>query len=183
MNSSIKLAGGAFGIFGLGVALGCFIMHRHNISRLEKLVDQASAELREMYERKYNKDKTEKTGIEEPIAKAEVEAKVAYSSYVTSEEGAPNTPVEPKNKSDMEAIRVIAPTEIGLEESYDIVTIELYSNGVAIDDLGNPVELLEDHIGDALNFVGEYSPNSVYVVNDDENIYYEILTIDEAYIE
>ena len=89
--------------------------------------------------------------------------------------------VEPMNEIEW-GTRVIAPTEVGMCPDYDIETLQYYSDNVLADDNGCVIESPEDIIGDkALDSFGEYEEDCVYVVNDDNSMYYEIYKNLERY--
>ena len=89
--------------------------------------------------------------------------------------------VEPMNEIEW-GTRVIAPTEVGMCPDYDIETLQYYSDHILADDNGCVIESPEDIIGDkALDSFGEYEEDCVYVVNDDNSMYYEIYKNLERY--
>ena len=89
--------------------------------------------------------------------------------------------VEPMNEIEW-GTRVIAPTEVGMCPDYDIETLQYYSDNILTDDNGCVIESPEDIIGDkALDSFGEYEEDCVYVVNDDNSMYYEIYKNLERY--
>ena len=89
--------------------------------------------------------------------------------------------VEPMNEIEW-GTRVIAPTEVGMCPDYDIETLQYYSDHILTDDNGCVIESPEDIIGDkALDSFGEYEEDCVYVVNDDNSMYYEIYKNLERY--
>lgn len=75
----------------------------------------------------------------------------------------------------------IPPDEFGDEENYDRVTYYYYNDGVVADEDGDRVMDLEEKIGDGLDYLGEYEPDSSYVRNDNLETDYEILAVDEKY--
>ena len=89
--------------------------------------------------------------------------------------------VEPMNEIEW-GTRVISPTEVGMCPDYDIETLQYYSDNILTDDNGCVIESPEDIIGDkALDSFGEYEEDCVYVVNDDNSMYYEIYKNLERY--
>ena len=70
---------------------------------------------------------------------------------------------------------VISPEEFGTMDDYETVSFDYYADGVVVDDFGDPVENVEEVIGDALNHFGEYEDDSVFVRDDDMKVDYEIL--------
>lgn len=177
---NVKTVIGGVIIFLAGAVAGYAIDYKRSLDRVTEMVDQASKELREMYEKKEYDEKGDPAHVVVTVASAENEKITGdnYTIYTNLSNG-----YSPKQESPIdESVRVIAPTEVGLIDSYDIETINIYSSGEILDDLDQPVECLEDHIGDALDHVGEYSPDCVYVANDDEKVYYEVLIINSEYM-
>lgn len=100
----------------------------------------------------------------------------SYSSITTN-----YNKVEPMDEIEW-GTRIIAPTEVGMCPDYDIETLQYYSDGVLTDDDGRVIESPDDILCDnALTSFGEYEPDCVYVVNDDDSMYYEIYKNDERY--
>lgn len=71
---------------------------------------------------------------------------------------------------------VIAPEDFDTIDEYDSITFTYYSDGVLADDVDEPVENLDDIVGEeSLTHFGEYEDDSVYVRNDARKTDYEIL--------
>lgn len=167
-------------IFLAGAAVGYAVDYWQSLNRISKIVDEASEELREMYERKSKETKNDEEVVEESSIEPE-NVETVHTNY--GSDIFEDLISKPSVNHINESIRVIAPTEIGFVDDYDIVSVNIYSDGTVMDDLDQPVEFLEDHIGDALNHIGEYSPDCVYVANDDERVYYEVIMINSVYVE
>lgn len=75
----------------------------------------------------------------------------------------------------------IPPDEFGDLANYDRITYYYYNDGVVADEDGDRIIDLEEKIGDGLDYLGEYEPDSSYVRNDILEIDYEILAVDEKY--
>nr|DAE25235.1 MAG TPA: Protein of unknown function (DUF1043) [Siphoviridae sp. ctWWc42] len=130
-------------------------------------------EKREEPEKKEDHIPTPKSGFEYRNDKADVGT---YKSISTN-----YNKVEPMNEIEW-GTRVIAPTEVGMCPDYDIETLQYYSDHILADDNGCVIESPEDIIGDkALDSFGEYEEDCVYVVNDDNSMYYEIYKNLERY--
>lgn len=124
-------------------------------------------------EKKEDHIHTPKSGFEYRNDKADVST---YKSISTN-----YNKVEPMNEIEW-GTRVIAPTEVGMCPDYDIETLQYYSDNILTDDNGCVIESPEDIIGDkALDSFGEYEEDCVYVVNDDNSMYYEIYKNLERY--
>lgn len=124
-------------------------------------------------EKKEDHIPTPKSGFEYRNNKADIDT---YKSISTN-----YNKVEPMNEIEW-GTRVIAPTEVGMCPDYDIETLQYYSDNILTDDNGCVIESPEDIIGDkALDSFGEYEEDCVYVVNDDNSMYYEIYKNLERY--
>ena len=76
--------------------------------------------------------------------------------------------------------RVISPEEFGENVNYEVLSFTYYADGILTDEDDHVISNPEDYIGDeALNSFGEYEDDSVFVVDDDIETYYEIL-LDES---
>ena len=130
-------------------------------------------EKRDESEKKEDHIPTPKSSFEYRNCKADVST---YKSISTN-----YNKVEPMNEIEW-GTRVIAPTEVGMCPDYDIETLQYYSDNILTDDNGCVIESPEDIIGDkALDSFGEYEEDCVYVVNDDNSMYYEIYKNLERY--
>lgn len=82
--------------------------------------------------------------------------------------------------------KVIPPEEFGDIEDYDQISLTYYADGYLADDFNN-YEVMEDidaHVGkESLKTFGRYEEDSVYVRNDNEQTYYEILRSDRLFVE
>lgn len=71
---------------------------------------------------------------------------------------------------------VVSPDEFGEADSYDIITLNYYADGVVADDWNDPIEDIGATIGeDFASHYGEYEEDVVYVRNDRLKVEYEIL--------
>ena len=82
--------------------------------------------------------------------------------------------------------KVIPPEEFGDIEDYDQISLTYYADGYLADDFNN-YEVMEDidaHVGkESLKTFGRYEEDSVYIRNDNEQTYYEILRSDRLFVE
>ena len=87
--------------------------------------------------------------------------------------------VKPTEKADSETSEdtpyVISPAEFGEIEEYTKVSLTYFADGVLADELNEPVDNVEEIVGDALEHFGEYEEDSVFVRNDAKRCDYEIL--------
>ena len=71
---------------------------------------------------------------------------------------------------------VISPDEFGELDDYDTASLLYFADGVVADMEMNPVDDIDEIIGEAsLDHFGEYEDDSVYVRNDRLRIDYEVL--------
>lgn len=71
-------------------------------------------------------------------------------------------------------VYVIPPEEFGEMDYYEKISLTYYQDGVLCEGL-DPVDGIEEVVGDALEHFGEYEEDSVYVRNDQKKCDYEIL--------
>ena len=114
----------------------------------------------------------EKPSITEYAAKLQEEGYVNYSDMSKHQE-------EQKNEKEVEQVDrpyVISPDEFGEVQGYDAISLTYYSDGVLTDDDNEPVENVDDVVGDDFaDHFGEYEDDSVFIRNDRLKADYEIL--------
>lgn len=89
-----------------------------------------------------------------------------------------------ERKEKIKAPYTIAPDEFSEDpDNYDTLTFTYYADGVLADEMDNPVTNVAEVIGDALNHIGEYEPDAVYVRNERLGLEYEILRDERKYSE
>lgn len=92
----------------------------------------------------------------------------AYSAAKPSEDVTDDIPSEKPY--------IISPQEFGEFDDYDLIELVYQSNGVLVDDAGDPVEDPEEFVGENFeSHFGEYDDNSVFVRNDKHMCDYQIL--------
>ena len=80
-------------------------------------------------------------------------------------------------------IYTIPPDEFGEDDNYETLSFTYYADGVLTDDNDDPVTNIAEIIGDALNHIGEWEPDAVYVRNEKLGLEYEILRDERNYAE
>lgn len=104
-----------------------------------------------------------------------IEYRNRVSIYVNNEEE------KGEGENIMNEPYVISPDEFG-NAGYDIVSLELYSDRVLVDEDDNPIEDIDFLVGeDSLEHFGEYEDDSVFVRNDHLKTDFEILLVEETY--
>lgn len=89
-----------------------------------------------------------------------------------------------ERKEKIKAPYTIAPDEFGEDpDNYDTLTFTYYADGVLADEMDQPITNVAEVIGDALNHIGEYEPDAVYVRNERLGLEYEILRDERKYSE
>lgn len=110
----------------------------------------------------------EKPDIREYAAKLQEQGYFNYSDKSSS--------TKKEEASKVDAPKVITPEEFGEIEEYDTVSLTYYADKILTDDQNNPIEDVEDVVGnDSLTHFGEYEDDSVFVRNDKYQTDYEIL--------
>lgn len=118
-----------------------------------------------------------------PIPSGKIQDKPDLADYVRKLEREGYTEysrtVKPTEKADSETSEdtpyVISPAEFGEIEEYTKVSLTYFADGVLADELNEPVDNVEEIVGDALEHFGEYEEDSVFVRNDAKRCDYEIL--------
>ncbi len=93
-----------------------------------------------------------------------------------------------KTKEEKETVMtmpyVISPNALGEIESYEIISLTYYADGVLTDDNDDPIDDIEDIVGvDSLKHFGEYEDDSVFVRNDRLKCDFEVLLDQRTYDE
>lgn len=79
---------------------------------------------------------------------------------------------------------VISPEEFGEIPGYSRFTLKYFKDGFLIDDQNQPIDDVETVVGkDFINHFGEYEDDTVYIRNDRIESDFEILFVDEEYMD
>lgn len=180
-----------------GAAIGGFVAWKVLEPKYKKIADEEIASVKEKFtvpkpEPKKEEAKDEKTVAEKAKNKpniAEYAKKLKETGYVDYSGNDKKTEKYPWQKSDEDEVkskpRVIEPEEFEENEEYDSTNLTFYADGIlAYDDGKNTiVDDVESLVGDALEHIGDYEDDSVHVVNDELEMYYEILVDPRKYEE
>lgn len=163
--------------FFMGAGSGAFVAWKILKYKYEQLVQKEIEEAKKYYSEKQKKNHYEsEKHIEEP---SEITTNADVKEYVSTLENqgyAYGKNVEIKEVPHMNKPYVIPPEIFGEEDSYDTVSLTYYADGVLTDDMDDPIENVDDIVGeDSLNHFGEYEEDSVFVRNDGLKCDYEIL--------
>lgn len=169
MNKGVLLS------FVCGAIAGAVCIHFVEKSRHEEEIES----VKETYRANAGKTVVHMPEEETPSEKAEApEEKDPVKKNVFSEyRDLTNQYKSVRPKKD---IYPITPDEFG-DEDYDQVTYYYYNDGIVANEDGERIIDLEEKIGDGLDHIGEYEADSAYMRNDNLEIDYEILSIDEKY--
>ena len=169
-------------IFAAGLAIGSAATWQFFKNKYERIAQEEIDSVKEVYSRKNEpivepEPEEEHDEYDEPIATPEM--RDAYSrtmkdlGYINYSD-IPKT-VE-KEDAGVERPYVISPEDYGEIEEYEQIELTLYADDVLTDDMGEPVDDVDDVVGlDSLNHFGEYEDDSVHVRNDSRKCDYEIL--------
>lgn len=173
--------------FLIGTALGVGL-HLYLFSEIEEETDEKVITWDEI---KKEREKKEKEQVEEKSEeKDQIKAlreKPDIMSYSKKLEKAGYT-----NYSDVKNVRVerkegkepyvIDPSEFGMEDEYESVSLTYYSDGILADDVDDLVDV--ENVGeDFASHFGDYEEDAVHIRNDELKIDYEILKDERSYKE
>lgn len=134
--------------------------------------------IRQMYKNKYENSVNNQLYSEPKPETPKVEEQVEELKYFEE--------VKEEAKKKNVDIQVISPLEYGMEPEYECETLSYYADRVlAYDDADDSlVENIDEVIGlDALELIGEYGNDVIYVRNDILKTYFEICRTEKTYAE
>lgn len=162
-----------FLIFAAGAAVGSAVSWRI----LKKYYEQIAREEIESVKETFARRKAELSCTDEediqPTEEEIGEYNEVADEYRTSDSGKENYMTGPY---------VIPPDEFGDYPDYERVSLTYYADGVLTDEHDDPIDDVEDTIGeDSLTHFGEFEDDSVFVRNDAQKRDYEILSDTRRY--
>ena len=174
--------------FAVGAAAGSAVTWKLLKTKYERIAQEEIDSVKEVYSNKY-KEETQGENIacpdttpetdSETVERIEAAANNARYSDMVNELGYSTESEEGGNlmKGSISEPQVISPEEFSEnDDDYEVETLTYYADGTLTDEYGNVVEDKEDLIGpDALDGFNDEDTDSVYVKNDVERKYYEIL--------
>lgn len=108
--------------------------------------------------------------------------KLKDGGYVNYSDKNINPEKDEKIESSMKP-EVIDPNEYGDDETYDQVSLTLYSDGVLADE-DDTILNINEVIGEGnLDRMGEYEDDALHVKNNVRKVYYEVLADERSYID
>lgn len=170
--------------FGLGAVVGAVTAVYFTKDRIQKEADAQIESVKQTFTSKWNEpDEPEK--VEDPSAEIKKEVRTvknfnAYEKFIRDNDyHDPNT-----IKLTPETPYIIDPDAYGEMDGYSQVTCYCFSDGVVTDDNYEPLDDLEDTIGEnSINHFGIYKddPDTVYIRNDRIRCDIEILKDKRSY--
>ena len=172
-------------MFTVGAAVGSLVTWKLLKTKYEQIAQEEIDSVKEVYSKRAAEEPKEVVS-EKPfeVGRNERQERIQQYTEMQKELGYnTKTQMEGVVEDTMDTVRpyVIAPDEVG-DCDYEIVSLTYYADGVLTDDSGEPVEDVDETVGeDFANHFGEYEDDSVFVRNDDQKIDYEILKDYERY--
>lgn len=176
--------------FMLGMAVGSVVTWKTIKNRYERRIEEDRKSLEEMYAAKRTADAKKKQEENPPSDPQKIAEQArdkpdiseytrriqgeGYLNYANGENMA-ETKKEPPRTKNVEIPYVISPDEFGEMVGYEKISMTYFSDGVLTDENNEPLDDVEEIIGDGLEHFGEYEADSVFVRNDAKKCDYEIL--------
>lgn len=163
-------------LFAVGAAIGSLVTWKLVKTKYERIAQEEINSVKETFAKRKPvmntpkpADTQEQVGNSQPDFEKYTSLTKAYN-YVDEEDE------EEEGEPDMsDGPQVISPDEFGQNDSYDIVSLNYYADGVLTDDWDNVIEDPDETVGpDIEKHFGEYEEDTVYVMNDEHGAYYEI---------
>lgn len=163
--------------FLAGAAIGggavWYCIHEKEMER----ADREIASVKATYAKREQTEQSEQTPAQVSLGKSKEKPDMTDYIQRLKREGYTDysKTVPPSEKTASDGPYVISPTEFGEIEEYNKVSLTYFADGVLADELNEPVDDVEEIVGDALEHFGEYEDDSVFVRNDAKRCDYEIL--------
>lgn len=184
MNNSV-IAGLSF---VAGLVVGGFATWRVLKTKYEQIIKEEIDSVKEVFGRR----KAEESETEEKEEKSEVNLRCEdnhereYLNILNKQNYAELEEAKRKLQEAREEMRpfTIGYDEFGDNEEYEITTLYKYSDGVIADELGNIIEDVDEVLGEKnVDTFGEYEEDTIYIQNDYQEVYFEILKVLTPYSE
>lgn len=160
-----------FFIFIFGAAIGAAAAWKLTKTKYEAIANEEIASVKKAYH--ISDDSTVKKD------------ETTYSNIIKSEKYTANSEPEPKKEikyEDYPRPYIISPADFSENFEYDTVDITYFADGVLCDENNEPLEDIENTIGeDAVEHIGEFTPDAAYVRNERLKCDYEILRDERNY--
>ena len=168
-----------FAMFAVGAAIGSLVTWKLVKTKYERIAQAEINSVKETFaKRKPMMDTPKPVNTQEQVGNSQSDfekyTSLAKSYNYADEEDEEDE--EEEGEPDMsDGPQVISPDEFAQNDSYDIVSLNYYADGVLTDDWDNIIEDPEETVGaDIEKHFGEYEEDTVYVINDEHGAYYEI---------
>lgn len=183
--------------FMLGMAIGSTITLQMIKDRYERRIEEDRKSLEEMYAAKSMAEAVETlVDKKEPVDKApaapnpkelaerakdkpdirEYTRRLQKEGYVNYAQGGEVVSVkDPPKEAVVDIPYVISPDDFGEMDGYEKISLTYFADGVLADEDNEPVDDIEEIVGDGLSHFGDYEEDSVFVRNDAKKCDYEIL--------
>ena len=166
-------------IFVAGAAVGSLATWKYFKTKYEQIANDEIAEMREYVKSK--SQHTEHITIDDAETEEdkneyrEILSKSGYTDYTDV-----NTFNENMEEEEMDVTKepyVIMPDQFSEYADYDTISLTYYADGVlASDDTDEIIDNVDEVVGeDSLNHFGEFEDDSVYVRNDENRTYAEVV--------
>lgn len=160
-----------FFIFIFGAAIGAAAAWKLTKTKYEAIANEEIASVKKAYH--ISDDSTVKKD------------ETTYSDIIKSEKYTANSEPEPKKEikyEDYPRPYIISPADFSENFEYDTVDITYFADGVLCNENNEPLEDIENTIGeDAVEHIGEFTPDAAYVRNERLKCDYEILRDERNY--
>lgn len=168
--------------FGAGVVIGSFATWMLVKSKYEQIAQEEINSVKETFLDKENKMIEEMHITKENFEKQQndILKHLGYKDHSKDEDYEEES--EETNKMNSYGPVVVPPEEYGDYEDYELISLTYYADGVLTDEDDDPVEDIEEKVGDDfMDHFGEYEDDSVFIRNDDLRCYFEILADERKY--
>lgn len=164
-------------VFSVGAAIGAVLAWKLTKEKYEKLANADIAAAHEQYKREATKYEKPEFRTKEIEQYTDLTERLGYSQEIA--EKGETTPETVKDQ--FSPIHIIDPLTMNDDTDLDVEYCTLYANDILTDREDNVMDI-ETTIGlEALEHIGEYDRDMVYVRNDDTRTYYEVLRVDIMY--
>lgn len=182
MKTGFSIALGFIGGVCIGAATGYFYAKR----KCEARIDEEVESVRQAYKEKYEKPVEKSEEEQKELAKKDQKKPniVTYYHDMIKDKGYSE---EVKDDNVKATKRVVSPEEFGANGDYEQVSLVYTEDGFLLDEDEEPIEEPETLLGmdakEVSTHFGEYEDDSVFIKNDDAEVYYEILMSNKRYEE
>lgn len=167
-------------IFAVGAAIGSAATLVFVKNKYKKLAKEEIEEVREFYKEKHKKSIYNESGSVKEYSDIDEESDHTDESmthYKKYESMLKNNEykTDEEEDDDMDKFKVLSPEEYE-ECEYPTITLWYYNDGILTNDRGKIINNVDEVVGrGSLSTFGEYEEDSVFVVDNELKVVYEIL--------